>query len=389
MKKTIAILLALLLLLTGCAAKQESGARTRETAASPSAPETESPETEVPETAEVPETTAPKTIPVKVMGDGIPVVLCLLERGGSARVTGYEGDYAQVTVPQGSGLVTASMLRFPDEPFTPWTGYARWNTGLYAAYTCLGEPLEILSTNTQVEVLEELDGGYAVQLEGKTGFVLKNQLGKTPYVPQPDSGSTEPSGDSGSSGSTGGPQDGGDITLRVPGGLTLLSAVEKTGDVTAKADGTPVILRFCALGESVDVLEPGTAPELSGYTAILESDGTYAYIPTDWLENTRDFTPWEGYAGYNCKLYDNETLSGKEINTVYANRKLTVLWDTGAVSFVQVENDRYYALSSTLRTTPQTATAPAQTPGDSGGSSSGSNSGGSGGSSDLWTPPQL
>ena len=151
----------------------------------------------------------------------------------------------------------------------------------------------------------------------------------------------------------------------------------KTGEAKVKVPGVPLVLRFCDFGDRVSVLEPGAAPEIPGYTAILESDGTTAYIPTAWLENAQNFTPWEGYAGNNCKLYEDYLISGKEVKTLYTNKPLTVLWDTGLTALVQVDGERFYAASSTLLETPLVIT-PAPESDSSGG-----------GSSDLWTPPVL
>ena len=164
-----------------------------------------------------------------------------------------------------------------------------------------------------------------------------------------------------------------------PGTLRLLADEVKTGEAKVKVSGVPLVLRFCDYGDRVSVLESGTAPKLPGYTAILESDGTTAYIPTDWLADAQTFTPWEGYAGNNCKLYGSYLLLGKEVRTLYTNKPLTVLWDTGLTALVQADGKRFYAASTTLRQTPL-VTTPAP---ESGGSSS------SGGSSDLWTPPAL
>ena len=166
-----------------------------------------------------------------------------------------------------------------------------------------------------------------------------------------------------------------------PGQFRLLADTVKTGEAKVKVSGVPLVLRFCDYGDRVSVLESGTAPELSGYTAILESDGTTAYIPTAWLADAQTFTPWEGYAGSNCKLYEHYLLLGKEVKTLYTNKPLTVLWDSGLTALVQADGERFYAASATLRQTPLVVT-PAP---ESGGSSSGS----SGGSSDLWTPPAL
>lgn len=66
----------------------------------------------------------------------------------------------------------------------------------------------------------------------------------------------------------------------------------------------------------------------------------------------RPSPPWEGYAGNNCKLYEDYLISGKEVKTLYTNKPLTVLWDTGLTALVQADGERFYAASATLRQTP-------------------------------------
>ena len=361
MKKYMALLLALCLLTAGCGKKQEAPTTEPPASTAPTTPATE-------ETT-VPETTAPKTTETQVMGDRIPVIRLLLQQGTTLEVTGYEETYAKVTAGTEEGLIEASFLRFPDEAFEGRTAYALWNAGLYPDFSCLGEPLERLATNTKLEVLEELENCLYVQAGEKLGFVPLAQQSKYPYQPPADSGS----GDSGGSG----PQDGGDITLMHPGALKLLADAVKTGEAKVKVSGVPLVLRFCDFGDRVSVLEPGAAPEFPGYTAILESDGTTAYIPTAWLDNAQTFTPWEGYAGNNCKLYGHYQLLHKEVKSLYTNKPLTVLWDSGLTALVQVDGERFYAASDTLLETPLVIT-PAPESGSSGG-----------GSSDLWTPPVL
>lgn len=372
MKKYLLLLLVLCLLTAGCGKGQE--------APTEAPPASTAPATQATEETTAPETTAPKTREVQVMGDHIPVIRLLLQQGETLEVTGYERTLAKVKAGEEQGLVETGFLRFPDEPFESRTAYALWNAGLYPDFSCLGEPLERLATNTKLEVLEELENCLYVQAGEKLGFVPLAQQSKYPYRPPADSGSGG-SGGSGSSGSSGS-KDGGDIELMYSGTLRLLADEVKTGEAKVKVSGVPLVLRFCDYGDRVSVLESGTAPELPGYTAILESDGTTAYIPTAWLADAQTFTPWEGYAGNNCKLYGSYLLLGKEVSALYTNKPLTVLWDTGLTALVQVDGERFYAASPTLRQTPL-VTTPAP---ESGGSSS---SGGSGGSSDLWTPPAL
>ena len=364
MKKYLLLLLALCLLTAGCGKGQEAPTEAPPASTAPATQATE------PETT-APETTAPKTREVQVMGDHIPVIRLLLRQGETLEVTGYEGTLAKVTAGEEQGLVETGFLRFPDEPFESRTAYALWNAGLYPDFSCLGEPLARLATNTKLEVFEELENCLYVQAGEKLGFVPLAQQSRYLYQAPADSGS----GGSGSSG----PKDGGDIELMYYGTLRLLADSVKTGEAKVKVSGVPLVLRFCDYGDRVSVLESGEAPELPGYTAILESDGTTAYIPTAWLADAQTFTPWEGYAGNNCKLYGSYLLLGKEVSALYTNKPLTVLWDTGLTALVQVDGERFYAASTTLRQTPL-VTTPAP---ESGGNSS------SGGSSDLWTPPAL
>ena len=180
MKKYMALLLALCLLTAGCGKGQEAPAT--EPSAS-TAPTTQAAEPTAPETT-VPETTAPKTTESFVMGDRIPVISLLLQQGTALEVTGYEETYAKVTAGTEEGLVEADFLRFSDEAFEGRTAYALWNAGLYPDFSCLGEPLARLATNTKLEVLEELENCLYVQAGEKLGFVPLAQQSKYPYQPR-------------------------------------------------------------------------------------------------------------------------------------------------------------------------------------------------------------
>ena len=167
--------------------------------------------------------------------------------------------------------------------------------------------------------------------------------------------------------------------------LNLVAETTKTGSAKAKIDGVPVIIRYASLGEQIQVVaEEGFADPLPGYLTIQEPDGSYAYVPEIWVQKEGDpvFESWEGFAGYNCKLYDNPTLSGKALKPLYGNTAIKVLWDTGTVAYIQAGEDTGFAPSGTLRTT----RLPAPAAEDSGGGSSHSSSSGGGGD---WTPPKL
>lgn len=375
MKKRIAIGLALFLLLSGCG-QQEAPAT--------EAPTTQPTVTETTEATTAPtETEAPKPEckDITVMGENIPLIRLFLDQGAQAEVTGYQDALARVTAGGKEGFVETQYLRFPDEAFEPFTGYARWNAGFYRDAVCLGDPQQTLSTNTKLEVLEELDNCYYVNLDGTKGYVQKAQLSKWVVQSLPAEPGSSSSG--GGGGSSGGAQDGGNITLMDRPAFVLLADEVKTGTATAKVPRTPMLARCCLLGENLQmVVSQGFAESIPGYVTILEPDGTYAYISESWvlLPDQSPFEAWEGYAGYNCKLYKNETLSGKEATIIYANTKVTVLWDTGTVSYIQTGEETYYAASSTLRRTP-IVVAPAEES-----SSHSSGGGGSSGGGDMWTP---
>ena len=208
MKKYLLLLLALCLLTAGCGKGQEAPTTEPPASEAPTIQETE------PETA-APETTAPKTREVQVMGDHIPVIRLLLRQGETLEVTGYEGTLAKVTAGEEQGLVETGFLRFPDALFESRTAYALWNAGLYPDFSCLGEPLEKLATNTKLEVLEELENCLYVQAGEKLGFVPLAQQSRYPYQAPADNGS-------GSSGSAAAETDGSDGDEMLPAAVDVI-----------------------------------------------------------------------------------------------------------------------------------------------------------------------
>lgn len=369
MKKIVALLLALCLLTAGCAGRQETPdappADDQTTAGQP-------PEQQTQAETEAPETTAPQPEleSYTVMADGIPVIRCFLEEGASVEVTGYDTEaLARVKTGQGEGVVDTRFLAFPGEEFTGFTGYAKWNAKLYKSFVLLGEPLETLKTNTQVEVLADLEDCYYVEVQGQRGCIAASQLRMSA------ASQTQKDGGSGGTGS----RDGRDISLMAQ--LVPLADSVKTGAAGVKLSGVPLIIRRCSLGQTVQVvITPGFAEPIDGYAIIQEPDGSFAYLPECWLQ--REGLPAEpetGYAGSGCKLYDNEILSGKAVKTLNVNTKLQVLWKTEDVAFIQVGEQTGFVPASSLRDKPVSTTAPG----------SGSGSGGSGGGGGLWTPPKL
>lgn len=379
MKKLFVIFLALTLALgAGCSNQGEQPtapvavATAPTTEPAPAADQTEPTETTAP--------AAPRTVEGTVQGIHIPAILSFPQRGDIVQVTGYPDEAtATVTVGDAQGSFAKVLLRFDsDESYEAWQAYAKYNTQVFGGYTLVGEPLATLKTNTQMTVLDDLGECYLVQTENLTGYIAKTQASKWRIK---SSGSSSGSG----SGGSGTGKDGGDISLTGFAGdirPVLLADTVKTGAAQVRADGGRVVLKYFDRGDKVQlVLDAEVAPEIPGYALILE-DGVLAYIPVDWVEKPGDeaFQPWEGYAGYQCKRYDNFELAGKSLGQLSGNKKITVLWQSGDVLLVESESGVSYIAASTARTTP--------IPRSSGGSSgSGGSGGGSGG--DAWTPPKL
>lgn len=377
MKKFFVIFLALTLALgAGCSHQAEqptapvAEATAPTTAPAPAADQTEPTETTAP---------APRTVEGTVQGIHIPAILSFPQRGDIVQVTGYPDETtATVTVGDAQGSLAKVLLRFDsEESYEAWQAYAKYNTQVFDGYTLVGEPLATLKTNTQMTVLDDLGECYLVQTEDLTGYIAKTQASKWRIK-----GSSSSSG-SGSGGSGTG-KDGGDISLTGFAGdirPVLLADTVKTGAAQVRADGGRVVLKYFDRGDKVQlVLDAEVAPEIPGYALILE-DGVLAYIPVDWVEKPGDevFQPWEGYAGYQCKRYDNFELAGKSLGQLSGNKKITVLWKSGDVLLVESESGVSYIAESTARTTP--------IPRSSGGSSGSGGSGGGGGGD--WTPPKL
>lgn len=329
----------------------------------------------------------PKLETAVIQADGIPAILCFLDQGTEVEVKeALDEKQSLVETEQGTGMMETQLLRFPWEPdYETWIGYARHNTPLFKTYELYGNPLMLLAINTEVLVLDELEDCYLISLdlelsdtqeapeqeEIRIGFVEKSQLSKTRI--QPGSGGGGNSGPS--------RQDGGDISMAYYG-LSLLSDTtmeepEKLGKAQVRVNDAKLIILYFQKGDTVQLIaEEGYAPEVEGYLPIY-LDGTVAYIPVGWVlrENDEPFESWDGYASYGSELFDNYLLRGEALQKLPVNTKLTVLWDNGMESLVQLADGTIGILdSSMIRTSPVS-------------SGNGGNSGNSNNAD--WTPPVL
>ena len=386
MKRITLVLLCLVLLLTAGCAKQEPAVTTEATTQPTTAPtETTAPPTEP----------LPQTEEATILADHVPAILSILSRGDTVDVVGkYDEEHYVIKTELGYGLVEKNLLTMPDdESYEAWTGYSRWNRNVYDNYHLSGTPIQVLKTNTKIEVLDDLDGCCVVRVEDVTGFMKLEDISKSPIRSQSssggDSGSGGGSGGGGSSGGGGG-QDGGDISLQFNTGIVLLSAITQegsvTGQATVRADGTEVVLGYFDREETAQVVvESGFAEDWEGYATVMMDD-LYAHVPEALIQRKGEdaYTQWDGFAKYNTMFYDNFYLQGegKRLNT---NTAIHVVADLDTCYLVTVdESFGYVAKTMVSEKRIVSKKAPVESGGGGGGTS-----GGGGGGGQEWSDPVL
>ena len=386
MKRIALVLLCLVLLLTAGCAKQEPVATTEVTTQPTTAPT---------------ETTAPPTEPLPqaeeaiILADHVPAILSILSRDDTVDVVGeYDEEHYVIKTELGYGLVEKQLLAMPDdEAYEAWTGYSRWNRNVYDNYRLSGTPIQVLKTNTKIEVLDDLGGCLVVKVEDVTGFMKLEDISKAPIRAQKSGDSSDGSGGSsgggGSSGSGGG-QDGGDISLQFNGGIVFLSAITQegsvTGQATVRADGTEVVLGYFDRDETAQVVvESGFAEDWEGYATVMMDD-LYAHVPETLIQRKGEeaYAQWDGFAKYNTMFYDNFYLQGegKRLNT---NTAIHVVVDLDTCYLVTVdESFGYVAKTMVSEKRIVSKKAPVESGGGGGGTS-----GGGGGGGQEWSDPVL
>ena len=387
MKRITLVLLCLVLLLTVGCAKQEPVATTEATTQPTTAPtETTAPPTEP----------LPQTEEATILADHVPAILSILSRGDTVDVVGkYDEEHYVIKTELGYGLVEKQLLAMPDdEAYEAWTGYSRWNRNVYDNYRLSGTPIQVLKTNTKIEVLDDLGGCCVVKVEDVTGFMKLEDISKSPIRSQSssggDSGSGGGSGGGGSSGGGGG-QDGGDISLRLNGGIVLLSAITREGSVTGKAtvraDGTEVVLGFFDREETVQVVvESGFAEDWEGYATVMMDD-LYAHVPETLIRRKGEeaYAQWDGFAKYNTMFYDNFYLQGegKRLNT---NTAIHVVADLDTCYLVTVDESFGYVAKTMVS---EKRIVSKKAPVESGGGGGDTSGGGGGSGGQEWSDPVL
>lgn len=317
----------------------------------------------------------------------IPAIGSFLKMGEQVQVTEKADDtHVYVKTERGLGIVETQLLRFPDEPFTPWQGTIRGGSEIYAHYSLLGEPSQTLKAAAQASVLEELEDCYYVSFgDEETGFVQKTAVirsngggaGKQPATPETP---TSPS--------PAAPGDGSDLVLMSDPHLSMLSQVEEIGPAAAKVDDVPVVLFQLQLGQEVTLL---AEPELEkeGYCLISLEDGP-AYVPQQWVRTPQQEQDEEQlrYAGGNCSLYASYLLMGKAEKTLRLNTKVTVYSEAEGVAYVCCGEDWGFVPSASLNQTARAATPAPSSPAPTAPAPTTPPSSSGGGGAE-WSPPVL
>ena len=124
-----------------------------------------------------------------ILVDDAEVILGWYERGEQVLVIDEEGyapqkeGFLAVWVHDALGYVREELLLIDgDEAYVSWTGFARYNAGVYEDYYLTGEPVTTLSTNQRVQILWDLGNCYMVQLGEEICFMLKTEVSETEIV---------------------------------------------------------------------------------------------------------------------------------------------------------------------------------------------------------------
>ena len=137
----------------------------------------------------------PASEPGIILVDHVSAVLTQLSRGDTVEILGEQENCYIVDSEKGQGLLEKRLVRTSGEAnYETWTGYAKYGALLHQTYH-LTDDGGVMSTNTKVQVLEDLIWCYLVQVEDTYGFVATDQISKQPL--RSSSGSDEGGGNGG------------------------------------------------------------------------------------------------------------------------------------------------------------------------------------------------
>lgn len=344
MKKLLAMILCLALLLAGCnLAAPDTGESQSPTDPSTEAtdPPTQPQETEPPVT----EPPAPETVSGTVLADRTAVILTTVDRGAAVALAGdFDEAHYVVKTELGYGLIEKRLVR-PEggEVYAEWDGYAYSGAKLYNNYHLLPGGALDLTTNTQIKVLDAYGDNCLVQVGEVIGYMDLSTISTTRITYKPSGGA-----------------DGGDISLshQSSATVTLLSNFvtqegETTGNATVLVDGAEIILGWYDRGDTLGIIaEDGFLEAKEGFHSVY-LDGFCGYVRQNLVAQAgaEPYTEWDGYARANAPFYTNYYLSGEPARKLSTNTEIHVLMDLGNCCLVSVGEDTGYMDVSQISTT--------------------------------------
>jgi len=359
MKKIIALLMALLILMSmaACGSGQPAPAEAPE-AAEPTVEPTVEPSPE-------PAPTEP------VWEEGIAragwgeAVYELEELGTKVNVAGKINGYYIVAGEELELLVDGRMLRLAEEKaFEPWDGYCYHGISVFSDAYMDADPIAALDLNTKVKVVEGKANWLRIEWDGNYGYVDAESVSRGKIVYSSGGGSKK---------------DGTDVAL---GDLAALPAAKPRLSLMAaycgpeyeKLEAEAEIIthdaRLCLFITERD--DSVKVTELGEKSCKVYVDGYYAELPR-WLvrmEGDELYESWTGYAKSRAVLYTGYQMQDK-IKDLTINDKLLVIDELPMCYVVDMDGQIGYV------------------PLDRVSKSSIGYGGGGGGSSVPWTPPVL
>jgi len=299
MKKYISIILATLMFCGLCACGSEPAVETTP-APTPSATPEPTP-TPIPTPTPTPE---PEWEPGTVRVGPVGLVHSLANRGDELNAIGQWGDYYIVSQGEYELLVEAQFLRMEsEEAFEVKVAYADGDTNVFASAYLSGEPVDTLSQNTELQVLDGKGDWLYVEWDEGKGYIAAENANDSPIRYRGGGGG----------GGGGGGADGGDITLgyliNEKPSLILLSAYVgpeysafDSCKATVLSDSTELCYCIFGYGDTVRV----TAVGEESCTLFVGSD-IFAEFPRNliFMDGDAEYESWIGYTEDESMIYED------------------------------------------------------------------------------------
>lgn len=190
-----------------------------------------------------------------------------------------------------AALVDARFLRLDsDTPFTVYSAFALLDAHTFTDLACT-EDEAVLAIDTEVAVVEEIDGVLVVMIDGAQRFMLPGQLSK------------------------------------------------ETSSITSRVDGAEVHAGTLSRDDKVAIIGEDEDYYVIAYAA-KDGDAPYPALVPKWLvRQNGEAAPdgREGYATYSAFIYPNAFFTG-EAKGIAVDTVITVLDEFGGVAFVKTED---------------------------------------------------